>query len=95
MTWRILAFFGLAIVLMTKPVMAEIGLTGNCQDDVRSLQEDMERNKDDYTAKSRARAASEIAAAKTNLVNPVKCRKNLIDAQHELRKGKLDKKKKN
>jgi len=91
---RTLLFLGFTMFLMAAPVMADVGLTGNCQDDARSLQDEMKNNKDEYTVESRTRATSEIAAAKTNLLNPVKCRKNLLDAHKELLKGKKDKKNK-
>lgn len=49
-------------------------------------------NKDDYTAESRRKAKVELTAAKTNRLNPAKCRKNILDARAELTKGKRDKK---
>jgi hypothetical protein len=54
----------------------------------------MKDNKDDYTAESRRKAKTHLLGAKTNRLNPVKCRKNILDAREELRKGKRDKKKK-
>ena len=60
-------------------------------DDIRDLQDEIERDKDDYTAESRAKANAELTVAKTNLVNPVKCRKNIQDARAALRKGKQKK----
>ncbi len=85
-----LAAFGLS--LAAPAALADVGLTGNCQDDISALQDEMRDHKDDYTAESRAKANTQMTAAKTNLVNPVKCRKNLVDAHAELRKGKRDKK---
>lgn len=83
-------FFSLTLLL---PALssADVGLTGNCQDDIRDLQDEIERDKDDYTAESRAKANAELTVAKTNLVNPVKCRKNIQDARAALRKGKQKK----
>jgi alpha/beta superfamily hydrolase len=76
------------------PSMAEVGVTDACQDDVRELEDKMKDNKDDYTAESRRKAKSHLMGAKTNRLNPAKCRKNILDAREELRKGKRDKKKK-
>jgi hypothetical protein len=70
------------------------GVTDACQDDVRELEDKMKDNKDDYTAESRRKAKTHLLGAKTNRLNPVKCRKNILDAREELRKGKRDKKKK-
>ena len=49
-------------------------------------------NKDDYTAESRRKAKKHLLESKTNRLNPAKCRKNILDAREELRKGKRDKK---
>jgi hypothetical protein len=43
---------------------------------------------------SRRKAQTQLMAAKTNRLNPVKCRKNILDARKELQEGKRDKKKK-
>ncbi len=88
----ILFLLGLTIFLTTPPARAGIGLTGNCQEDAQTLQDEIKNNKDHYTLESRTRATAEITAAKTDLLNPVKCRKNLLEAHNELRKGKKDKK---
>ena len=71
---------------------ADLVLTDNCQEDIRKLQDEMRDNKEDYTAESRTKANAELTVAKTNIVNPVKCRKNVRDARDALRKGKRDKK---
>ena len=82
----------IGIVLITPLASADIVLTDNCQEDIRTLQDEMRDNKDDYTAESRTKANAELTVAKTNIVNPVKCRKNVRDAREALRKGKRDKK---
>lgn len=69
-------------------VLADIVLTDDCQEDIRSLQDEIRENKDKYTAESRTRANAELTVAKTNILNPLKCRKNILDARDELRKGK-------
>lgn len=74
--------------------LADVGVTDACQDDVKELEEEIDDNKDDYTAESRRKARSQLMAAKTNRLNPVKCRENIRDARKELREGKRDKKKK-
>ncbi len=91
---RPLALLLLAIstLLFSSVGSADIVLTDNCQEDIRTLQDEMRDNKDDYTAESRAKANAELTVAKTNIVNPVKCRKNVRDAREALRKGKRDKK---
>ena len=76
------------------PSMADVGVTDACQDDVKELMDDISDNRDDYTAESRRKAKQHLLEAKTNRLNPAKCRKNILDAREELRKGKRDKKKK-
>lgn len=75
--------------------MAEVGITDACQDDVKELQDKMRDNKDDYTAESRRKANTQLTAAKTNRLNPVKCRGNIRDARQELKQGKRDKRNRN
>jgi hypothetical protein len=74
------------------PVLAEIGVTDECQEDIEKLEDEIERDRDDYTAESVRKAKNQLMAAKTNRLNPVKCRKNIQDARQELREGKRDKK---
>ncbi len=82
-----------ACLLLSAPSMAELGVTDDCQDDIKKLEDDIEKDRDDYTAESVAKARSQLTLAKTNRLNPVKCRKNLQDARQALREGKRDKKK--
>jgi len=88
-------FCYLAVILIAfgqfQYAAAEVGVTDNCQEDIEAFEEEMERDKDDYTAESRRKAQTQLAAAKTNRLNPAKCRKNLSDARQELRQGKRDK----
>jgi hypothetical protein len=81
-------------VWVVSPAMADVGVTDACQDDIRELEEKISDNKDDYTMESRRKAQTQLMAAKTNRLNPVKCRKNILDARKELQEGKRDKKKK-
>lgn len=76
------------------PSLAEVGVTDACQEDVRDLTAKINDNRDDYTAESRRKAKKHLLDAKTNRLNPVKCRKNILDAREELRKGERDKKQK-
>ena len=78
----------------TLPAMADVGVTDACQDDVKELQDKISDNKDDYTAEARRQAKNHLLAAKTNRLNPAKCRGNILDARKELQEGKRDKKKK-
>jgi hypothetical protein len=71
---------------------AQVGVTDDCQDDIKKLEDDIRDDRDDYTAESVAKARAELTAAKTNRMNPVKCRKNIQDARQALREGKRDKK---
>ncbi len=71
---------------------ADLVLTDDCQEDIRRIQDEISENKDDYTAESRTKANAELTVAKTNIINPIKCRKNIHDAKDALRKGKRDKK---
>ena len=83
-----------AVGLTGVAAMADVGVTDACQDDIRDLQEKIDDNKDDYTAESRRKAQQHLMAAKTNRLNPAKCRGNILDARRELQEGKRDKKKK-
>ena len=84
----------LALVLgLGTMAQAQVGVTDNCQEDIEKLQDKIERDKDDYTAESRRKAQAQLMSAKTNRLNPAKCRKNLADARQELRQGKRDKRK--
>ena len=76
------------------PSMADVGVTDACQDDVKELMDKINDNRDDYTAESRRKAKKHLMEAKTNRLNPAKCRKNILEAREELREGKRDKKKK-
>lgn len=76
------------------PSMADVGVTDACQDDVKELMDKINDNRDDYTAESRRKAKKHLMDAKTNRLNPAKCRKNILEAREELREGKRDKKKK-
>ena len=71
---------------------AQLGVTDDCQDDIKKLEDDIKDDRDDYTAESVAKARAELTIAKTNRMNPVKCRKNIQDARQALREGKRDKK---
>jgi hypothetical protein len=82
-----------AFFLLSSPAIAEIGVTDDCQGDIKKLEDDIEKDREDYTAESVAKARSQLTLAKTNRLNPVKCRKNLQDARQALREGKRDKKK--
>jgi len=81
-------------LVLSANAVAELGITDDCQKDIKELREEIKRDKDLYTAESRTRANTELTAAQTNRLNPVKCRKNIQDAKAELRKGKKDKKNK-
>jgi hypothetical protein len=86
--------FLIPFLWVSHAVAADVVLTDDCQEDIRRLQEEMKENKDLYTTESRTRANAELTAAKTNIINPIKCRKNILDARDELRKGKKEKKNK-
>ena len=72
--------------------MAQVGVTDDCQQDIKELRDEIERDKDLYTVDSRTKANAELTMAQTNRLNPVKCRKNIQDARAALRKGKKAKK---
>ena len=76
------------------PSMADVGVSDSCLDDVRELEGKIKDNKDDYTAESRRKAKRHLMKAKTNRLNPAKCRGNVLDARKELKRGELDKKRK-
>ncbi len=72
------------------PSDGEVGITDDCQEDIRTLEAEIYDNRDRYTVESRTRANAELLQAKTNRFNPVKCRMNIQDARSELRKGRRD-----
>ncbi len=80
------------ILVFSCAANADLGVTDNCQEEVKELDKKIEDNKDDYTSESRSKARGELAKARTNRLDPIKCRKNVQDARQELRKGKRDKK---
>ena len=87
--WLVPAVLGL---FLAGGVSAQVGVTDDCQDDIKELEDEIKDDRDDYTAESVAKARAELTLAKTNRMNPVKCRKNLQDARQALREGKRDKK---
>ena len=91
---RSLYLVGVAVscLFLLPTASAGIVLTDDCQADIRTLQDEISDNKDKYTAESRTKANAELTVAKTNIINPVKCRKNIHDAREALRKGKRAKK---
>lgn len=86
-------YIALALVSLGFSINAacEVGVTDNCQEDIQELEDEMDRDRDDYTSESRRKAQAQLAAARTNRLNPAKCRKNLADARQELRQGKREK----
>ena len=84
-----IAFF----FICAAPAQADVGVTDACQDEIRELEDKIDDNKDEYTDESRREARRELAAAKTNRLNPTKCRANIIDARQALQRGRIDKRK--
>jgi hypothetical protein len=76
------------------PSLAELGVTDACQEEADELQDKIDDNADDYTAESRRKAKNHLLAARTNRMDPVKCRGNILDARKELQEGKRDKNRK-
>lgn len=83
-----IALYALITFGITPSVMADVGITDQCQEEVTELEEKIDQNKDDYTAEARRKARANLAAAKTNRANPAKCRENLRDARQDLRDGR-------
>ena len=83
-------YLAAAILVFSAAANADLGVTDNCQDEVKELDKKIENNQNDYTSESRSRARAELAKARTNRLDPIKCRKNVQDARQELRKGKRD-----
>lgn len=73
---------------LSLPTLADVGITDKCQEEVKELEDKIDKNKDDYTSEARRKAKANLAAAKTNRANPAKCRENLRDARQDLRDGK-------
>ena len=83
----------LAVFLVTTgSLVAEIGVTDGCQEDIQKLEDEIKEDRDDYTVESVTKARTQLTAAKTNRLNPVKCRKNIQDARAALREGKRNNK---
>ena len=78
-------------VAQTPFAFAEVGITDECQEEIEELEDKIERNREEYTAESVRKAKNQLLAARTNRLNPLKCRKNVQDARQELRQGKRDK----
>ena len=76
------------------PSVAEVGVTDACQEEADELERKIDKNEDDYTAESRRKAKNHLLAARTNRMNPTKCRGNILDARKELQEGKREKRKK-
>jgi hypothetical protein len=89
-----IALIAVMNLLGAAPALADVGVTDACQDDIKDLQDKINDNKDDYTAESRRKAKAQLSVARTNRMNPVKCRSNILDARKELQEGKRDKNKK-
>lgn len=87
----VLSLMAVTALSVIEPTIADVGVTDACQDDIRELEEKIRHDKEDYTAESRRKAKSQLMAAKTNRLNPVKCRENILDARKELREGKRNK----
>lgn len=87
------SLFMASLLLFPVQAYSDLAVTDNCQDEVKELEEKIEKDRDEYSADSRSKARAELARAKTNRLDPIKCRKNVQDARQELRKGKRDKKK--
>jgi hypothetical protein len=83
----------MAVLWCLQPALADVGVTDDCQDDIKELQDRIDDNKDDYTSESRRKAKNHLLAARTNRLNPVKCRQNILEARAELQKGRRDRKK--
>ena len=83
-----LILVALFMVGFTQSASADVGITDKCQEEVKELEEKIDKNKDDYTSEARRKARAHLAAAKTNRANPAKCRDNLRDARQDLRDGK-------
>ena len=79
-------------LVLSANAVAEVGITDDCQKDIKELREKIKEDKDLYTTESRTKAKTELTAAQTNRLNPIKCRKNIQDAKAALREGKRDKK---
>jgi hypothetical protein len=84
----------LAFILLSAPLLAtaEIGVTDGCQKEIAEVEEDIRRHDDQYTLESKTRARAELAAARTNRLNAIKCRGNIQDARKALREGKRERK---
>jgi hypothetical protein len=88
----VLSLVAVPVFYVGQVAIADVGLTDNCQEDIDKLADEMKDDKDDYTAESRRKAQVQLAEARTNRLDPIKCRKNIQDARKELRQGKQDKK---
>jgi hypothetical protein len=81
-----IALIAVMNLLGAAPALADVGVTDACQDDIKDLQDKINDNKDDYTAESRRKAKAQLSVARTNRMNPVKCRSNILTPARNFRK---------
>jgi len=58
----------------------------DCKEEVNHLRQEINDNRDNYTADSRAEAKKELAMAQATLLQPLECREHLRNARQALQK---------
>ena len=78
------AVAGLAAVLIVTAVPA----LADCKDEVKEVQDDIDKNKDNYTQKAKVEARKHLVAAEVPSAKLADCRREVRAAKQALRKGK-------
>jgi hypothetical protein len=86
MPWRTSFVAGLLaspLVLAAPPALA-----AGCKDDVKEVREDIEKNRDNYSAEARAEAQKHLVQAEVPSLKLADCRREVEKAKKALRDGK-------
>ncbi|MEJ2793975.1 hypothetical protein WAE56_11185 [Iodobacter sp. LRB] len=82
-----------SLICVLTLLLSSPAVFADCKDMIKETRQDIEDNRDHYTLAARNKARVDLAKAEANLLdlNPlpdVDCRKSVLKARAELRKGK-------
>lgn len=60
----------------------------DCRDDIEEVRQEINDDRDDYTAEAKLRARKNLTQAELSIARPVECRKNVMQARIALREGR-------
>ena len=81
-SWTV-GFLASLSVLNAPPALA-----ADCKDKVKEVRDDIEKNRDDYTAEARAEAQKHLVQAEVPSVKLADCEREVSKAKKALREGK-------